>query len=113
MARTRIGRAIGEVARRRNRGELTDPQASALTARLRDMQREAMYRTALDTDADPGHPVELRLIGGYADVVGLLTVLDEATTLIEVSDPFPTRRAWHVRVYATCVRRYPLSRGAR
>ncbi|MEV4415066.1 hypothetical protein [Catellatospora sp. NPDC049609] len=112
MARTRIGRAIGEVARRRNRGELTAEQAAALTARLRDMQRDAMYRTALDA-ADPGHPVQLRLIGGYADVANLLTVLDEATTLVEVSDPYRTRRAGQVRVYATCVRRHPLSGGAR
>lgn len=113
MARTRIGRAIGEIARRRSRGELTAGQANALTARLRDMQREAMYRTALDAAAVPGHPVELRLIGGYADVANLLTVLDEATTLIEVSDPYPSRRAGQVRVYATCVRRHPLTGGGR
>ncbi|MEU7827331.1 hypothetical protein [Catellatospora sp. NPDC049133] len=112
MARTRIGRAIGEVARRRSRGELTAEQANALTARLRDMQREAMYRTALDA-ADPGQKVELRLIGGYADVANLLTVLDETTTLIEVSDPYPSRRAGQVRVYATCARRHPLTGGGR
>ncbi|MFC7245163.1 hypothetical protein ACFQO7_22025 [Catellatospora aurea] len=111
MPRTRASRAIGEIARRAARGELTSEQAAALTARIRSGQRDALYRAALDTAAAPAEPVQVRLIGRTADVASLLTVLDDTTALSAVSDPYPTSRPGVVRVYATAERRHPLSGG--
>ncbi|GAA1608818.1 hypothetical protein ACFQY4_46120 [Catellatospora bangladeshensis] len=112
MARTRTGRAIGEIARRAGRGDLTAEQAAALTARLREQQRQAMYRAALDVVA--ARPVQVRLIGARADVAAVLTALDTVTTLTGVSDPAPARRApGNVRVYATTLRRRPMTGGTR
>ncbi|MEV4418181.1 hypothetical protein [Catellatospora sp. NPDC049609] len=47
MARTRAGRAIGDIARRAARGELSAAQAAVLIARLRSAQRTHLYRAAL------------------------------------------------------------------
>ncbi|GIG01275.1 hypothetical protein [Catellatospora citrea] len=113
MARTRIGRAIGEISRARSRGEVTAEQAAALTRALRNQQRDALYRAALDTAAAPGDPVRVRLIGRTGDVANLLTVLDDAVTLSGVSEPYPTSRPGVVRVYATAERRFPLTGGSR
>ncbi|MFG1785839.1 hypothetical protein ACGFIU_25685 [Rhodococcus oryzae] len=114
MARTRTGRAIGDIARAVARGELTAAQAAALTARLRDQQQQAMYRTALDAAAGPARPVQVRLIGPRADVAAVLTALDAVTTLTDVTDPTPARRTGGaVLVYATALRRRPITGGAR
>ncbi|BCJ71210.1 hypothetical protein CS0771_07540 [Catellatospora sp. IY07-71] len=114
MPRTRTGRAIGDIARQQARGEITTEQAAALTEALRDRQRQALYRAALDTAARPARPVQVRLIGTRADVAAVLVALDEVTTLTAVSDPRPARGdAGLVRVYATAARRFPLSGGGR
>ncbi|MFC7243689.1 hypothetical protein ACFQO7_14515 [Catellatospora aurea] len=113
MPRTRVGRAIGDITRRAARGELSAAQAAALIARLRAGQRHDLYRAALDSLAAPGEPVQVRLIGPTADVANLLTVLDDATTLTGVSDPYPTSRPGVVRVYATAERRHPLTGGSK
>ncbi|MEV4417778.1 hypothetical protein [Catellatospora sp. NPDC049609] len=114
MARTRTGRAIGEIARRAARGDLTAEQAAALTARLREQQRQAMYRAALDAVERPARPVQVRLIGARADVASVLAALDAAMTLTDVSDPAPARREpGAVRVCATALRRRPMTGGAR
>lgn len=107
-------RAIGDIARRAARGEITAAQAAALTARLREQQAERLYRAALDTATASARPVQVRLIGARADVAAVLSVLDDATTLTDVSDPRPARLGVGlVRVYATAVRRFPLTGGMR
>ncbi|GAB4050199.1 hypothetical protein [Catellatospora paridis] len=113
MPRTRAGRALGDIARSVARGELTPGQAAAMSARLRAGQRQALYRAALDTLGEQHEPVKVRLTGCTPDVADLLNVLDEVTTLTDVSDPYPTSRPGVVRVYATAERRHPLTGGSK
>ena len=58
--------------------------------------------------------MRVRLLGHHVEVANLLTVLDEVTTLTDVSDPYTDlTRPGLVRVYAKAARLFPLSGGGR
>lgn len=63
----------------------------------------------------PVRPVSVRLIGARADVAALLRLLDDTTTLTEVTDPRPSNSSKFpgFLVYATVTRRYPLTGGTK